>query len=172
MGKEKETENIVHGNKRAGFQITYDGVYDLDELLRAITEWFSQWVYDVAPEEHSEKVGGDGKELKIIIKAFRKVTEYVKFVVDVEIVILREVDVVVDYKGKNLKQQKGEVQVRVKTMMQKNWMKTFSDKQEFLRQTYEKYIMKKTLSNYEDKLRLEGDSLIRLIKEHFAQYHW
>ncbi len=172
MGKEKERENIVHGNKRVGFQITYDGVYDLDELLRAITGWFSEWMYDTAPEEHSEKVGSDGKEMKIIINAFRKVTEYVKFTFKIEIVIYREVDVVVDYKGKNLKQQKGEVQVRVKTTMQKNWMKTFSARQEFLRQTYEKYIMKKTLSNYEDKLRLEGDSLIRLIKEHFAQHHW
>jgi len=164
MGKEKERENIVHGNKRAGFQITYDGVYDLDELLRAITGWFSQWVYDVAPEEHSEKVGSDGKEMKVIIKAFRKVTEYVKFAVEVEIVIYREVDVVVDYKGKNLKQQKGEVQVRVKTAMQKNWLKTFSAGQEFLRQTYEKYLIRRELEGYREKIRQEGNDFLDTIK--------
>ena len=63
--------------------------------------------------------------------------------------------------------QKGDFTIRFKSKFKKNWNNSFgrSGFQEFLRQLYEKYIIKQRLVGYEGKLWDETYGLIDLTRE-------
>ncbi|GEM_PF-704737 len=169
MGDEKDLEVYAIGNKRATAFIKYSGVLDMLELLRFIKNWFGKRYYDVAEKEHSELVKSAGKEITIEFEADRKITEYVRFKINVRIYILRLIDVLIDTPEGKEKKQQGEVEIGVKSWMVKNYKGTFKKKekskiQEFFRQVYERFIGKTHLDNLKKKLETETLMLIDEIK--------
>lgn len=167
MGKEKEEEVFVIGGKRGWTTIKYSGIFDFRDLITLITDYFGSRKYAPVQVEHSEKITPAGREVVWEIVPFRDVTEYIRFSMDVVIIILRMVDVMVEEGSRKLKKQKGDVEFMLKASIKKNWKKAFSSSSsgEFFRQTYEKYVAKQTLSDYEDKLEAEGNGLIKEVKE-------
>ncbi len=172
MGKEKSDEVFVLGGKRGWASIKYSGIFDLHALLNAVNGCLGARKYFPVQVEHSEKVTPSGREVIFEIQPFRDVTEYVRFSIDIVIVILRMVDVLVEEQGHKIKKQKGDVEFMLKASIKKNWKKTFSPAPsgEFFRKTYEKYIVKKQLSDYEDKLEAEAKELINEVKDVFHSF--
>jgi hypothetical protein len=169
MGLETKTKNYVVGEDRSWATIKYTGVYNLQELLSAMTNWFGQRNYLRMDEEHTEKVGAAGNELKVIMAAARKVSWYVQFIIKTDIEVMRNVDVLVVKDENKEKQQHGEIDVRIKAYINKNYKSTFKDKstskfQEFLRRVYERFIISGTLKKYRRKLATETESLIDEVK--------
>lgn len=144
----------------------HSGLYNLHELLNATRGFLQGKGYFIMDSNHSESVKSSGKEISFEWKAVRNVTDYLQFFFQVEIVILREVDVLVEEQGHKVRMQQGDIEVRFKTWMNKNYRQTFhGPTKEFLRQTYEKYIIKQQLSGYEGKLNNDGDAFWDLIKK-------
>ncbi|MEK6903541.1 MAG: hypothetical protein AABW64_02760 [Nanoarchaeota archaeon] len=169
MGLETKTKNYVVGEDRSWATIKYTGVYDIQQLLSAITNWFGQRNYLRMDEEHTEKVGASGNELKVIMAAVRKVSWYVQFMIKIDIEVMRNIDVLVAKNEDKEKQQHGEIDVRIKALINKNYKNTFKDKstskfQEFLRRIYERFIIPGTLKKYRRKLAGETESLIDEVK--------
>ncbi len=167
MGKEKKKEIGVLGGGRQLLRIDYSGVYDLNALLQTIKGFFLEKKYVIIDEEHTESVKPDGRGIKIVMKPFRDIDEYVKFQIAVELLIWRSLDVVMEEaSGKKIRKQKGDIEFRFKATMIKNYKKTFAENKlsELMRQTYEKYIIKKRLLDYEDKLYNEAQDLVSRIK--------
>ncbi len=167
MGKEKKEEVFVHGGERGWTAIKYSGIFDLRELVNAINSCLSDRNYIPVQVEHSEKITTAGREVIIDIEPFRDVTEYVRFSLRVTIIVLRMVDVIVEEEGRKVKKQKGDLEFMIKSSIKKNWKKTFSKSSsgEFFRQTYEKYMAKKVLLGYEDKVEAEANEIINKVKE-------
>lgn len=168
MGSEKKLENYVMGSKRGAALIKYSGIYDLPLLVQSTRTWLLKREYLLIDKEHTEAVKTSGKEIKFDITAFRNVSDYVKFSIEIEIIILRSIDILVEENGEKVKKQQGDVEIRVKAFVQKNYKNTFkatSKFQEFLRQIFEKYIVKSTLGKYKEKLLDEVQSYIDEIKE-------
>lgn len=165
MGKEKQEKMWIHGGPVSWVRLKHSGLYDLSELMGSARQWFSQWKYFIIEVEHSESVKGGGKEIKFEWKPIRNVTDYLQFAFEFEIVIYREVDVVVEEQGKKKRMQQGDLELRFKTAMVKNYRKTFRGPgKDFLRQTYEKYLIKQELESYEAKLNAEGNEFWELMK--------
>ena len=166
MGKEKQEKINVHGGSINWVRLKYSGLYDIEKLMGAARQWFLDHKYIVIESEHSEAVKGSGREIRFEWKPERKVTDYIKFMFEFEVVILREVDVVVEEQGRKNKMQQGDLELRFRTAMAKNYRKTFKGVgKEFLRQTYEKYLIKRELEGYEAKLNSEGDEFWDLMKQ-------
>ena len=162
---EKALQNYVVGSTRGWALIRYSGTYDLQRLLDTIRSWLLDRKYTLADKEHTEIVKAAGKDIKVDTLAFRDVSDYVKFIIQVEIVILRNIDVMVEENGEKVKKQQGDMDVRVKAFIDKNYKKTFKPGfQEFLRIIYEKFIARRILRNYKIKLSNETQSLIDEIK--------
>ena len=172
MGKEKKPVIGVVGGGRQLLRITYSGIFDVDELFGAIKSFFNERKYTFIQEEHTETIKTSGREIKINISPERNVDEYVKFKINLEVLGWRCTDVLIDEDGKKVKKQRGDLEIRFKSSMAKNYKKTFKGNKfgEFLRQTYEKYITKDRLSKYEDKLTDETNELINRIKTTLGQY--
>lgn len=170
MGDEKKTELDILGSKKGAVLIRYNGIFDLQQVIIAIKTWYAKHYYDVAEKEHTEAVKPSGKDLVIEFNAMRKVTDYIIYKVDVKILILRSVDVIVETEHGKEKKQQAEVEIQVRSFMQKNYKNTFKRKdeskfQEFLRQVYERFIGRKTLEDYKNKITMESLAFVEEIKE-------
>lgn len=174
MGLETETTNYVVGEKRSWAVIKYSGTYNLQEILSKVTDWLGKRNYFIIGEEHTEKVSGAGNELKVITKGSRKVSWYVRFGIQIDIEVVRNIDVLIEKEQGKEKTQHGELEVRIKAAIDKNYKNTFKNTskfQETLRRVYERFIIPGVLRNYRKKLAQEADDLIEEIKRILGESH-
>ena len=166
MGHEKSEKNYGHGGAISWVRLKYSGLYDLDALLGAARGWFNKMKYFVIDTEHSEAVKSSGKDITIIWEPERNVNDYVKFQFKLEISIYREIDVLVEEHGKKVRKQQGDMEIRFRNVMVKNYRQTFrGPAKEFLRKTYEKYLIRSELDDYRRKLMAEGEDFWTAIKK-------
>ena len=166
MGAEKNDKNFGHGSDISWVRLKYSGLYDLDALLGAARGWFNRSKYFVIDAEHSEAVKSSGKEITVVWRPVRSVNDYVQFQFEFEISITKEIDVLVEEHGKKVKKQQGDMEIRFKNAMAKNYRQTFrGPTKEFLRQTYEKYLIRSELDDYRRKLMVEGEDFWTTIKK-------
>ena len=170
MGLESGEENYVVGSKRGWALVKYSGTYDLKALTDAIRNYWMSHYYLINDKEHSEKVSSAGKEIKFDMEAFRGISLYLRFFVQVEVVIYRNVDVLVEKEGKKVKMQQGDMEVRFKAHLKKNYKGTFKSGgfQKFLRHIYERFIIPNSLRKYRFKLQKETEALMDEVKNVLA----
>ena len=121
--------------------------------------WKSQGVY---------KISSSGKDMKIVLQGSKEVTEYVKFEMEITIIIMGQIDVMVNKK----RVQKGNLEFRVMSKMSKNhsgYHKTSVFKKStlgnILKNFYEKFIIQEELSDREDVLFDHGKDLLDAIRK-------
>jgi hypothetical protein len=166
MGKERKNPINIFKS----LLIKKAGVLDFDGMFALIPEFASQYNYDCVEKKHSEKSGATGTYIESNWYLERKVTYYVKFIIEIEFLV-RDMNTVIveDEDGNKKKRNQGRVEILFNAKMQKNYLKNFSDKKgefsDFLRVIYEKYIGKNRLKDYEDKLEAEARDLLEDLKE-------
>lgn len=168
MGKEKEfpKQEVVKLIK-----VEQTGIVNFDEVYERIWAWFGANGWMCLEKNQTEKVLPDGKDLKIEWLAYRDPDDYVRFWMEAEVWILRCNDVLVVVKGKKVKKQKGDLEVRFRSFMEKDYRHKFRVTAfgKFLREIYEKYLIKRRMLKLEEKLRKETFSLQREAKRALQQ---
>ncbi|MDI6737167.1 MAG: hypothetical protein QME12_01470 [Nanoarchaeota archaeon] len=166
MGKERKNPINIFKN----LLIKKAGILDFDGMFALIPQFASQYNYDFIEKKHTEKVGPTGNYIESNWYMERKVTYYIKFIIEVEFLVRDMNTVIVELPdGAKKKRNQGRVEVVFNARMQKNYLKNFSEKKgefsDFLRAVYEKYLAKARLKNYEDKLEDEARDFLDDLKE-------
>lgn len=165
MGKEKMPVVPVIQNQI----IKHRGLFNFDTLLEGAPDWMGKHNYDFFQKAHSQKKKPGGGYLEATWVAERKVTEYVKFEISVDFWIRDISDVAVEKAGKTVKMSKGNVEITFSSKMVKDYDKRFSDVpgsfSHFLKEMYERYVIKAKLEALEDKLLFETQDLIEHMKK-------
>jgi len=66
-------------------EIRYKGIYNLDGLYKMMRSWLDAQRYDYMEKRYKDKVGGPfGNELEIEMRPELKVTEFIKFHIEVD----------------------------------------------------------------------------------------
>tara|TARA_Y100000310_G_scaffold344346_2_gene456614 strand:- start:16371 stop:16898 length:528 start_codon:yes stop_codon:yes gene_type:complete len=166
MGFESSSKNYVVGSERGWALIKYIGVYDFDLILKTITNEWGKKYYTLIDKEHSEKVNADGSDIKIDRVAFRNASWFVRFFMQVELVVPRNVNVMVEVDGKKVKKQQGDLEIRIKAHLEKDYKGTFKNSKfkKFLMHIYERFIAYQELRRLRNKLRRETEFLIEELK--------
>ena len=135
------------------------GYWNFKDLYNFSFEWLEDHGYSVSEDEYTEKEKENGKELNIEWVANKKVTDYYKNTINVKWHILYMTDAEIERDGKKEKTNKGEVKMEFIVDLVKDYEERWEDEPlwKFLRGTYEKYIIRTTNDEYED--RLEDDAL-------------
>ncbi len=168
MGKEKKNPITVMGNH----VVKKSGILDFDGLFKAIPQWMNQYNFKPMEKSHTEKETSTGIYIESSWKGSRKVTEYVKYEVSVDILLRDLTDVMVqDDEGKQVKRQKGRIELVFNAKMKKNYDKKLSEEKgsfsNFIKTFYEKYVARNTLDKYEDKLKEQMEDFIETLKAYF-----
>ena len=147
-------------------KIKRDGVFDFKETYKFIYRWLSEENYDISEDKYQEAISGDSKNIEIVWTATKKVSDYFKFEIKLSWRVLGLVNVEAEKDGKKIKANKGSFEVKVKGTIIRDYEGKWDKKpvMKFLRGVYDKYIIKGTKDQYEDKLIEDVNDLIEETK--------
>jgi len=152
--------------KDAGFPpilIKHKGYFVLSKLMQAIKKWLEDNHYEFHIPKHKHKAS----EEEFGIYGERKINDYVKFrlTVDMRIWEFKEVEVVQD--GKSVKKNYGRVAINFIPSYTLDYENRFGGSKfmQEIQNFYHKYIIKRKIEDYwEDELFAQAGGLIHVIK--------
>ena len=152
-------------------KVKHKGIFDFKELYRILYEWFKEEGYEVGESTYKESVGAGGaKQIEIKWVAFRKVSDYFKFVIKTDWLIMGMTDVEVEIDGVKQKMNKAQLELSIKTILEKDYESRWETNpfMKFMRTLYDRYLIPARIENYEGKLLSEMDEYIAQIKSFLA----
>lgn len=143
-------------------RIVQKGLFNLKVLNKNITEWFSNKKYSFQEKTNSSKAKDRGHEVRVDFSAEKKVDNYAKYIINIEILATELEKVRLEDKSLD----KGNVEIRLNANLQLDYKNRFGDKpfHRFLRGLYHRYF-KGEIKHYEDQSEEEGKDLFDTIKE-------
>ena len=141
-------------------EVKHKGVFNFDELYKTLAKWLKMYKYTIQENEYKD-YKEDGKNMVYVKwEAPKKVTDYIKYVIEVELTVNDYREVIVE-KKKNLE---GQVTLRFSGFLLKDYEETWSRKglMKFMREVYDKFMIGSKLAAMEKELR---DDLYKLVNE-------
>jgi len=134
----------------------FGGIFTFADFYKFCYNWLMEEIGMEFIEEYKyvEKIKGNEKEIDVQWRGEKKLTDYFKFEikVDFEVRMLKEVEIVKD--GKKIKTNEGEVKMKVKGTLVKDYQGKFEKTAglKFLRSIYEKWVVTSRVTQFEDKI--------------------
>ncbi|MEM1577698.1 MAG: hypothetical protein QXM27_01655 [Candidatus Pacearchaeota archaeon] len=146
-------------------KVKYGGIFDFKNIYTLIFEWLSDMGYFVVEKEYSEKIKAEGKEIEIKWICTKKVTDYFRFIINVNWRIdnLQEIEIT---KEKKIRTNKGNIEIKFSAILERDWQNKYevSPFHKFLRAVYEKYIIPNRIEQMEGKVTEEVLDIVNNIK--------
>ena len=154
-----------------GVKLKQDSIFNMGELYKAMFAWFSNYGYDFAEEEYNERDTGRAKDLKFFWTAEKKIDTYIKWGINVNVMILGMESVEIERNGLKLKTNKGAIEFQITAYLLKDyddkWSKGFTS---FLRKVYDKVIARHRYQRMEQELVRETNKFMDEIKAFLNLY--
>jgi len=146
--------------------VKHIGFFHYRDVYAFCYGWLKDNNYDVSEDEYTERLTSRGKEIIIKWVAKKKVSDYFRNIMEVRWHILYMEEAEVMREGKKFKTNKGEVKITVTGILERdyeeNWSK--SPLYKWMRGIYDKYIIRSTMDQYEDKVIEESDEFVEQVK--------
>jgi len=132
----------------------YSGLFKVIDLYKLIDDWVLERGYDKSEKMHSESVSETGKDIHIIIDAIKKISDYAKYVIEIELIINNVTEVVVKRQEKSETLNQGSISVGLTGYYITDYENRWQNKPiyVFFRTLVDKFLFKTPLS--EEKLAL------------------
>ena len=128
------------------FILKYNGRFDLDRLYRKMAAWSMENGFYFEEKSYKHKVPSPaGAEDEIKWSGWRKITDYFKYHIFVDIYLFDLKDVEVVQNGEKKKLVKARMQIIFRLKLEDDFSGRFTGSQfnEWLRKVYDKYVIKK-----------------------------
>jgi hypothetical protein len=152
-------------------KVRHVGIFDFKETYRILYEWLIDQGYDINEKVYKEVIGaGNAKEIEIEWDATRKVSDYFRFQIKVNLHIFAMTSVEVEIDGVKQKMNKGDFNLEAKCILQKDYEERWTNNPfyKFLRGLYDRYIIPARIEQYEGKLIGENDEFLAQAKAFLA----
>ncbi len=161
---------MVEKDKVFEGKVKQSGVFDFKEFYNFCYNWLVDQGYLVIEKTYSEKIGASGKDVEIKWNATRKVSDYFRFVLNVDWRILGMTRVEVEKDGIKNKMDKGAPEIKVTAILEKDYEHRWENNpiSKFLRGIYDRYIIRARIDQYEGKIFAEADEFIAQMKSFLA----
>ncbi|MFA5259201.1 MAG: hypothetical protein WC979_07295 [Candidatus Pacearchaeota archaeon] len=151
-------------------KIKQTGIFSFKDFYSFTYDWLKDDGYDVVEKAYSETVSGDSKKVEIKWEATREISDYFKFQIKMDWLILGMKTIEVQKENKKIKMETAAVEIKFTAVL----IKDYEDRWEnhpfwkFMRGIYEKYIIKVRVDDYQIKLLSELEELINQCKAFLA----
>ncbi|HLC56499.1 MAG TPA: hypothetical protein VJJ23_04655 [Candidatus Nanoarchaeia archaeon] len=144
-------------------EISQDAVFDLNDILKFLRDWFKTNGYGNTEKKHAEENKSGNLSLKLSWQPEKKVDEYVKFHINIDIKVKAKQVLV-----KNKKMYQGNVLIELEATMEKDYDDEWSGSitKKFVRGAYDKFVTPDKMSKYEKKLKEDVKDLQDEIKSY------
>tara|TARA_Y100000034_G_C6766233_1_gene341563 strand:- start:293 stop:817 length:525 start_codon:yes stop_codon:yes gene_type:complete len=149
-------------------KIKQRAVFDMADLYKVMFRWFSRNNYDFQEKEYFEKAMGDGSEkhLEIAWLAYRKVSDYFKFRINIKFLIIGLKSTEIEVGDIKRKTNEGDLEMRFDAILERDYEGRFESNAvtKFFRDLYDKLIIRSRIEEYETQIHEETYELIGEIK--------
>ena len=148
-------------------KVKYTGTFSYKELYRIIYEWLMDHGYDVSEKSYKEIIGaGNSKEVDIEWEAWRKITDYFRYYLHIQVQIFRMTEVEVEIDGVKQKMNKGAIEIGIKSILEKDYESRWITRAPiaFLRTFYDRYLIKERIEKFVGELIGEMGTIADEIK--------
>lgn len=154
--------------------LDYSGLFSVKDLHKEIKDWFGKNSYVWIEVQSSEFVKENGKEIYINLQPWKKISDYAKFQVKVEVFMTEVKDAEVEKDGVKVKLNKGSINIILDGYLITDYENRWEQKAMyvFIRTLYDKFILRSQLEKYEAILSDEVEQLRSIIKSHLNLYRF
>ena len=134
--------------------LTYEGLFDLHELYVLINQWLKDKGFDLREQRNQEQVRPSGKFIEVEMLPWKKITDYARHVIRLNIRILSMKDAVVEEDGKRVKLNKGMIKVVMDGYLDTDYEDRWESKPFyfFIRTLFDKFVYGTYSKQYEELL--------------------
>ena len=131
--------------------LSYEGLFDYKEFFRVMDVWYRDKFYDKHERRNEQITNPDGsKQIELEFLPWKKVTDYYRLSMKIEMSVTKMKDVEVDIDGKKRVLQHGLINMKFTGYLsvdyERKWNTAF---QYFLRDIFDKYINRAITQKYE-----------------------
>jgi hypothetical protein len=148
-------------------KIEYSGPLKLNELFRAITHFFYEEGYDFTQNKDFEQNTTKGKFLEWQIAPWKKITDYVQYIVKVRILAYDILKTDVVHKGKKKKIDSGRIIIVIDGYLNYDYDSYWDDKPmlHFIRTVWDYFVQKAYTERFEARLVHDVNHLYQNIEK-------
>jgi len=142
--------------------IKHKGFFNFKDTYNFLYNFLTEYEYNLLEKKYSEKIKPNGKEIEVTWEAKRKITDYFRFFIKVEWYII------------GMKEEKegnsGEMKIKITGYLEKDYEEKWevAPLTRFLRDVYERYIIKRRMEKLEYRIIEEVDEAIAQLKSFLA----
>jgi len=92
-------------------RLKYEGLFNATELYKLIDKWLNEKAFDKRELRNEEHVKPDGKYVELILMPWKKISDYARHVIRLEIRMRNLKDVVVEKDGQRVKMNQGKIDI-------------------------------------------------------------
>ncbi len=155
-------------------RINYKGLFNVKELYRVIDSFFKDKGWDKREVRNKEFVSPEGKYVELWLEPFKKVSDYAKLILRIQIIMENLREVVVEKGRHKKKMNKGDVLIIIDGFLDTDYENRWEGRPEyvFIRTIFDKFIYRKHTGEFEALLVEDSDELKATIKSFLNLYRY
>lgn len=155
-------------------RLNYSGIFHLNDLYRMIDGWLYEKGYDKLEKKNEEQVLETGRKVELELRPWKKTTDYAKNEIRLRVFINNMTDIEVEKDGKNVKMNKGDIQMIFDAFLETDYENRWENKPiyYFLRSLVDKYIFRIYTGKFTGNLAADCKDLHQRIKAFLNLYKY
>ena len=149
-------------------KIKYTGIFSFKDFYKFCYDWLKDetGLDPLAEDKYTEKIDGAEKKIEIKWTGKKKLTDYFRFDVEIEMKIEKLKEIEVNQGGAKVKTNQGAVEVAIKGILVRDYEGKFETTafKKFLRGIYEKWVIPSRIDEYQAKISTESDKFLNQAK--------
>lgn len=163
-------KNIIVDN----FPISYEGLFDFNEFYMTLDKWFREKSYDKLEKKNSEVVTKTGRDIELVLKPYKKITDYAKIEFNIRIKVIGMTDVIVKRNNMEMKLNKGKLALTLTSYLVTDYENAWQSKPYFyfIRAVFDKWVYSSQTSKWEGQVSGDTNHLIHALRRFLNTYKY
>ena len=155
-------------------KLSYEGLFNATELYALIDDFFREKGYDKREVKNEEQVTPNGKYVDLVLQPWKKITDYIRHIIRVDIKMFHLTEVEVEKDGHKVKLHKGRVNITFDGFLDSDYEHRWDQKPFyfFIRTIFDKFIYKSYMEEYAGILVDNINQLNKTIKAFLNLYRY
>ena len=155
-------------------RLNYQGLFSMEELLGVIDRWLAEKGYEKYDKKNYETVFEDSRQLEVEMEPWRNITEEVKFVLKINLLITGLKDTVILKDKHREKLNEGKMLFTFDAIMETDLRYRWEGKGwlQFVRTLFDQFIYKGQQDRFEVLVAQEVEELYYALKSHLNLYKY
>ena len=164
-----ETKIVVDG-----LTLSYEGLFSATEFYMMIDRFFRDHMYDKRETQNLEKVEPQGKYIELELQPYRKMSDYIRFVIRMRLRMFNVTEVEIEKDGHKVKLNKGRVNMVFDGFLETDYEGRWEGKPSyvFIRTVFDKFIYKMYTQKFEAQLTEDVNTLYNQLKAFLNLYRY